>query len=956
MNEPSPAPAEKALYPSEPAPSLPGDPSAPAPDALAEAAWVWTAPGKRTAADWAWFRLGFSRSDEDLPHRIRLSADSRYRLFVNGVWAGDGPVRGWPEHWYFDERDLTPLLRPGDNELLVLAQYYGCGTFHTIPQRPGFIAGLWRGDECLAATGGNGWEAAAAPEYRDAPEISVQMPPGEIYDARLASEKRWQAPVILPDAPWSGLRPRDVRDLALRPRAVPPPTEVRAVHLPAVRSVPLLRILHPETVLEADRKSRAFVLACEVEADREEVIPWTRGDFEVFVDGERLADDAWRATPGRHRILAVHPKVHDNTNAKTLGVPDHPALSFFDPLGADRDPPWRVLVHPDFHYCADDLHWIAHPSADLDESAVAWTAETERWGEAGKEEDAFRALVERFDFFVPESGLLQPDPDGEFKLREHGAALEIEPTADGAWRIEPPPGEAVELRIDLGDQVAGYHEIEITAAEGATIDLALIEHVRTDGVRQHTDDNWNGFRYVAREGRQRFVSRQRRSGRHLFLTVSRTDRPVLVHGLRVLETVFPVEAARFRCDDEELNRIWDAAVRTMELSCDDVYIDSLYEQTLWVGDARNEQLYGLAAWDARDLSLRSIRLAAQSLERLPMTGSQVPSGWFTIIPVWSFLWGISVWEYYAYSGEKEALAEFWNPVLKNLRGAAALLNERGLFEAPWWNLFEWAPSDFNHRTVLYNGMFFAGAVRAAIRCGEVLGAANDLPWLRTLEKRLVRAIRSAFDGGKGLFPEAFRRDGRPTETFSIHPQFLAVLFDIVEDEEERARLLDQVAADRDDLVGLASPFAFQFYAEAFEKAGREDHVLGRLRAFYRPMVETGTTLWEALPGSMTTPEGFPTRSHCHGWSSAPMDLLPRIVLGLRQSEPGRPVFVCSPQPHGLARAEGSRATPWGTIRVRWEREDGECRVALEHPEEIRVDLASNPWLEREAIQLRRSES
>ena len=98
---------------------------------------------------------------------------------------------------------------------------------------------------------------------------------------------------------------------------------------------------------------------------------------------------------------------------------------------------------------------------------------------------------------------------------------------------------------------------------------------------------------------------------------------------------------------------------------------------------------------------------------------------------------------------------------------------------------------------------------------------------------------------------------------------------------------------------MASPFAFQFWAEAFEKAGREDVVIRGLRERSAPMVEIGDTLWESLPGSKTSPPGYPTRSHCHGWSCCPMILLPRILLGLRQTSPGGRSLVCSPQPHGI---------------------------------------------------------
>ena len=47
--------------------------------------------------------------------RVRVSADNRYRLFVNGVQVATGPARSDPMHWRFETVDIAPLLRPGKN-------------------------------------------------------------------------------------------------------------------------------------------------------------------------------------------------------------------------------------------------------------------------------------------------------------------------------------------------------------------------------------------------------------------------------------------------------------------------------------------------------------------------------------------------------------------------------------------------------------------------------------------------------------------------------------------------------------------------------------------------------------------------------------------------------------------------------------------------------------------------
>ncbi len=64
---------------------------------------------------------------EELPPSfiIHISADNRYRLFVNGVYAAKGPARSDSDHWYYETLDLTSLLKKGSNVLAVEVVNFG---------------------------------------------------------------------------------------------------------------------------------------------------------------------------------------------------------------------------------------------------------------------------------------------------------------------------------------------------------------------------------------------------------------------------------------------------------------------------------------------------------------------------------------------------------------------------------------------------------------------------------------------------------------------------------------------------------------------------------------------------------------------------------------------------------------------------------------------------------------
>ena len=151
----------------------------------------------------------------------------------------------------------------------------------------------------------------------------------------------------------------------------------------------------------------------------------------------------------------------------------------------------------------------------------------------------------------------------------------------------------------------------------------------------------------------RFTSLKRRSGRYLFVTLRTRSGPVSIRNLRLIESTYPVEpVGSFACSDARLEKIWDISTRTLKLCMEDTFTDCpLYEQTHWVGDARNESLLGYAVFGPTDLGRRCIRITGQSLERYPIAGCQTPSWWDVLLPAWSFLWGISAWDYYWYTGD-----------------------------------------------------------------------------------------------------------------------------------------------------------------------------------------------------------------------------------------------------------------------------------------------------------------
>ena len=78
------------------------------------------------------FRRSLSLAAVPAGYPVRVSADNRFILSVNGHRVGDGPARGDLAHWRYEQFDLAPLLQPGKN--LITATVWNFGVFSPIAQ------------------------------------------------------------------------------------------------------------------------------------------------------------------------------------------------------------------------------------------------------------------------------------------------------------------------------------------------------------------------------------------------------------------------------------------------------------------------------------------------------------------------------------------------------------------------------------------------------------------------------------------------------------------------------------------------------------------------------------------------------------------------------------------------------------------------------------------------------
>jgi len=215
-----------------------------------KAQWIWpTLWGYDIVNYFMQARRAFSLTA--VPHRcvVKVTADTRYKLLVNGVHVCSGPARGFPLHIPYDEVDIAPYLKRGANCIAMTVQCYGKGTFSYISADAGGAILLGKAGSVDISTGPE-WLVRRGPGYkRHTTQISTQLGFEEFFDARM-DDGSW----ILPTYKVRGKRVTDA-DLVPFDSAWSKPhcraAGVMPWHFVEPRMIPMLseEVIAPKTIV-----------------------------------------------------------------------------------------------------------------------------------------------------------------------------------------------------------------------------------------------------------------------------------------------------------------------------------------------------------------------------------------------------------------------------------------------------------------------------------------------------------------------------------------------------------------------------------------------------------------------------------------------------------------------------------------------------------------------------------
>lgn len=927
-----------------------------------DARWIWDGGDLSPRNAWRLFRRAFEIEDGPGSVEVRITADTRYVLHVNGERVGQGPARGFPDHWFVDTWHVGHLLQPGRrNVIAVHVLHFGVATFQSLKTRGGLLAEVVSDATPMLVTD-NSWRVCDPDGFEPrSNRMSCQLGFVEFVDARAFpvgwtrpefDDSGWQnatdvGPVGTP--PWTALVPRDIPPLQeqfVRPTHVERLAFVQPIHQAVV--IDIRCHMDPHAANHANQIAYAgylvTILRVHESTEISLIFGWGRvgcagidGDWAERSSMEHGPDDQLALTrfltQGDHLVI-VDVSTIDHGHGLRIGI-DGPAsfishtagespFATIGPIGESPDP---NAVFP--------------PVPGIDPELRKQIRGMRSAGDAEAVGHLLRPvspdLVSPFDLFtlstrpserveVPVPGRLQRFVGGQ------GETVPIE------------PGRDTEIILDMGRELSGYPVLDLEAPAGVTIDAFGFEYLRGDH-RENPLLLDNSFRYTTCGGRQRYVSPTRRGLRFLQLTIrsSETRAAVVIHDVGMLESHFPVSrVGQFRCSDPVLEDIYEMCRRTVIACMEDTWVDCpAFEQTYWVGDAFNTARFATWLFGAESLTERCIRLVAQSACQNPLLASQVPSGWVSVIPNWTFFWVMTAREHWLRTGDESFARDLWRVAQDALQAYLQHLDDNGLFAIDAWNLLDWAPIDQpNSGVVTHQNCILVIALRAAADLSDVAGDAGGSRKFRETADELAAAIdRHLWSDDEGAYIDAVHADGHRSSTVSVHGQMFALLAEVP--SGARKERLERLLLDPPEhWVRIGSPWMSAFLYDMLADIGHAEVALDHIRENYGRMLRHGaTTCWEMYPESnFVAGQDRLSRSHCHAWSAAPARFLPQRILGVQPLDPGWTRIEVRPEPCGLLWAEGRVPLPReGWIDVSWRiGEDGCMAIDVSAPDEVEM--------------------
>lgn len=417
------------------------------------------------------------------------------------------------------------------------------------------------------------------------------------------------------------------------------------------------------------------------------------------------------------------------------------------------------------------------------------------------------------------------------------------------------------------------------------------------------DEEWC---YYKQENASEDMELRRRSFRYLFIPGIREGETEITAVHTYVD--IPVKA-KFHCNDELLNRIFNVAVETFRQCSGMFFIDGIKrDRWVWSGDAYQSYLVNPYIFFDKEINKRTLT---------GLRGNLGITQHLNTIVDYSLLWIIGVLNEYEMTGDLEFVEGIFEKTEDLMQLCMRQTDEKGfIYGRPQdWIFIDWSDMD-KEGTIAAEQVLLVKTYEVMASLCRLLEK-DDSVYLkkgRSLKKNLMKYFWSK---EKGAFIDSYE-SGRKHVT--RHANIFAVLFDLVT-EEQRQSIVKNVVLNP-EITEITTPYFKFFELDMLCKLGYLDEVMSRMKSYWGGMLDRGAvTFWEEFDPIQNAPEQYSMygdpfgKSLCHAWGASPIYLIGKYFLGVRPTSPGYETYEVKPELRFFEELDCTVPVAGGEVRI-----------------------------------------
>ncbi|MCX7841487.1 MAG: trehalase family glycosidase [Clostridia bacterium] len=398
----------------------------------------------------------------------------------------------------------------------------------------------------------------------------------------------------------------------------------------------------------------------------------------------------------------------------------------------------------------------------------------------------------------------------------------------------------------------------------------------------------------------------------------KTDDNVKLNSISALYEYLPVEyRGKFKCSDEQINKIWDTSVYTLHLNTREFFVDGIKrDRWVWSGDAYQSFLMNYYSFFDLPVTKRTL---------IALRGKNPVETHINHIMDYSFYWFMGLYDYYLYTGDIEFIAKLYKNALGLMQFCLDRRNKDGLMEnyPEDWVFVDWA--DMNKEGELsFEQLLLCRSLEIMEELSLLLGDVEKSCYFGKIAKRLKTYINEIFwDEEQGGYIND-RCKGVKSKHVTKYTNMFAVLLGY-SDQNGIETIKNKVLLNN-TVQKIKTPYMRFYELAALCEIGEHKYVVSEIKSYWGGMLDLeATSFWEEYNPELPIEKQYEMygrkfgKSLCHAWGASPIYLLGKYFLGVRPLKPGYEEYEARPNLGGLEWIEGTVPLPGGEVNVYMDR-------------------------------------